>query len=226
MIKYEVKKGAEKHVHLEIVKAEFDKETAEPKFKSFAQTFTQKEFFNFLENPNGHTIVRVLHLPDGCPTVEELQKKAKTDKKARRVNVKPLRPGRFESRYDMGGDSDAEAKAAAEAKEKAEKEEKEAAEKAGKEAADLKAKEDADAKAKAEAEANAKGAEGAKGKPGDPGVNGDDDNTVEIELKDMSSMNRAALDAYAKEFDLDPTEYSNMTLLKEAIEAEIEKLGE
>lgn len=214
MIKYEVKKGAENHVHLEIVKAEFDKETAEPKFKSFAQTFTQKEFFNFLENPNGHTIVRVLHLPDGCPTVEELQKKAKTDKKARRVNVKPLRPGKFESRYDMGGDSDAEAKAAAEAKEKAEKEAKEAAEKAEKEAADLKAKEDADAKAKAEAEANAK--------VGNPG----DDNTVEIELKDMSSMNRAALDAYAKEFDLDPTEYSNKTLLKEAIEAEIEKLGE
>lgn len=207
MIKYKIEKGAEKHIHLEIVKAEFDKDTGEPKFNSFAQTFTEKEYINFLENPNGHTIVRVLHMPEGCPTVEELQNKSESDNKARRVNIKALKPGRFNSRYDLGEDASKEAEDKA-AKEKAEKE--------AKEKADQEAKEKAEKEAAEKAEAEAK--ERLKGEK-------NEDNFVEIELKDMSVMNRSALDDYAREFEIDPSTFSNMKLLKEAIESEIKKLG-
>jgi hypothetical protein len=97
---YKVEKGTEKHVHLEIVKAEFNATTGLPKFKSFPQIFTEKEYKNFLAYPNGHTILKVLHLPEGVKTVDELREESKANKKASRVNIVEIAEGRIKSMYE------------------------------------------------------------------------------------------------------------------------------
>ena len=180
MGKFKLKKGEEGHVHLEIIKAEFDPKTGKQKFKPFVQTFTPKEYRSFLEYPNGMGVVKVHHLPEGVKPMEELRKAFDSKAKgSRRVNATDLSKS-VPSMFD----------------------EKDADDKGG--------------------QGDNGGSNGVGDNGGDPDGGGSGD---EIELKSMKNMKRGDLDEYAKQFDIDPTEYSNATVLKEAIQMEIDEKG-
>ncbi len=161
-MKFELKKGEENHVHLEIIKAEFDPKTGKQKFSPFTQVFNKEEFKAFLQFPNGMGLIKVLHLPEGCKTIAEMREEhASKVKGARPVNIQQMSvPSMFD---------DAEG---------------------------VEEEEEPDA-----------------------------DEPDAIEVKNMSAMKRPELDEYAKQFDINPTEYSNATVLTEAIQMEIDQRG-
>ena len=173
---FKIKKGEENHVHLEIIKAEFNPKTGKQKFKPFMQTFTPKEYKSFLEYPNGMGVIKIHHLPEGVKDIESLRKEYSDKKKgARRVNAIDL-SGSVASVYS--GEEESE---------------------------------------------SGEGGNGGEGSEGGEGGNGP--GPQETEVKNMKNMKRAELDEYAKEFDIDPSEYTNATALKEAIQIEIDEKG-
>lgn len=82
MANYEVKKGEEGYVHLEIQRKEFDPKTGKPLFKPYNHVVTPREFENFLNHPAGMTINKIHHLPEG---MEIPKKKIKEGKKVKEV---------------------------------------------------------------------------------------------------------------------------------------------
>ncbi len=65
MSKYQVKKGEEGYIHLEIQRKEFDSKTGKPLFKPTIHIVTPRDFKLFLEHPHGMTINKFLHVPEG-----------------------------------------------------------------------------------------------------------------------------------------------------------------
>lgn len=62
-------------VHAEISPIRnFNEETGKLKSRPFIQKYNVRDWRNFLEHPAGHKVVKVLHLPEGAVTPEEIEK--------------------------------------------------------------------------------------------------------------------------------------------------------
>lgn len=89
---YEMLKREEDHVHAEIWIKKFDENTGDPLFKPYVQKFNESEWYNFLKHPNGYSIKKILHLPDGIMDQEawqkEQEKKEERKKRMRKAGQK------------------------------------------------------------------------------------------------------------------------------------------
>lgn len=79
---YEVPKGEEDYVHIEIHKKEFDPLTGQAVHKPFIHKTTQVGYLQFLKTNKEYSIEKVLHLPDGVKTPEQFY--AVEEKRAKR----------------------------------------------------------------------------------------------------------------------------------------------
>lgn len=58
-------------VHASIQRKQFNQDTGVSLFKAFTQKFDKMEWYNFLEHPNGLSVVGIIHLPKGIKSAEQ-----------------------------------------------------------------------------------------------------------------------------------------------------------
>lgn len=92
MMSYQIKKGEEDFVHVELQKGGFDQATGKPIGKPYVHITTAREFDVFLENRLGNNILRILHVPDKyeLPKPKSIDKEeaSKGEKKAYKLAMK------------------------------------------------------------------------------------------------------------------------------------------
>jgi hypothetical protein len=76
------------YVHAEVVLKQFDRNTGKPLTKAYVQKYEPRGWENFVRRPNGFTVEKVLHLPEGAKSVEQIHAQMKKEREAKERRIR------------------------------------------------------------------------------------------------------------------------------------------